>query len=69
MMTEQLASTGPQRDTHVDKQILFNLCLALLAMYTTFLIGIQNTKGQIYCKVVSGLLHYFILASFGWMFF
>ena len=58
----------PESDAHVDKQILFNLCLALLAMYTVFLVGIQNSKGQLYCKIVSGLLHYFILASFGWMF-
>ena len=63
-----ISRQGHMKDTHVDKQILFNLCSALLAMYTTFLLGIQNTKGQIFCKVVSGLLHYFTLASFGWMF-
>ena len=54
-------------DTHVDKQILLHLCSALLAVYIVFLAGIEQTENTVGCKVVSGLLHYLLMASFCWM--
>ena len=54
-------------DSHVDRKILFNLCVALWLVYIVFLAGIERTENTVACKVVSGLLNYLLLAAFGWM--
>eukprot|EP00057_Strongylocentrotus_purpuratus_P014211 XP_011668685.1 PREDICTED: G-protein coupled receptor 64-like [Strongylocentrotus purpuratus] len=49
------------------QQILINLSFALLALYVTFVIGIDRPTWRISCTVVAILLHYFCLASLAWM--
>ncbi|XP_041478594.1 uncharacterized protein LOC121426374 [Lytechinus variegatus] len=49
------------------QQILINLTFALLALYVTFVIGIDRPSWNIGCTVVAILLHYFCLASLSWM--
>lgn len=48
-------------------QTLFNLSIALISTLVTFLVGIDRTQPKIGCMIVAVLLHYFLLASFGWM--
>ncbi|CAH2099125.1 unnamed protein product [Euphydryas editha] len=45
-----------------------NLCVCLLIAEIIFMAGIDKTQNQILCGVVAGLLHYFFLAAFAWMF-
>ena len=45
-----------------------NLCISLLTAEIIFMFGIQETGNSISCAAIAGLLHYFFLASFGWMF-
>ncbi|XP_050356968.1 latrophilin Cirl isoform X2 [Nymphalis io] len=45
-----------------------NLCVCLLIAEIVFMAGIDKTQNQILCGVVAGLLHYFFLAAFAWMF-
>lgn len=45
-----------------------NLCVCLLIAEIIFMAGIDKTQNQIMCGVVAGLLHYFFLAAFAWMF-
>ncbi|CAA9999974.1 unnamed protein product [Nesidiocoris tenuis] len=45
-----------------------NLCLCLLIAETLFLVGIGQTHQAILCGVVAGLLHFFFLCAFAWMF-
>nr|XP_054767480.1 adhesion G-protein coupled receptor G2-like [Lytechinus pictus] len=49
------------------QQILINLTFALLALYVTFVIGIDRPSWNIGCTIVAILLHYFCLASLSWM--
>eukprot|EP00057_Strongylocentrotus_purpuratus_P010254 XP_011664728.1 PREDICTED: G-protein coupled receptor 126 [Strongylocentrotus purpuratus] len=49
------------------QKILINLSFALLALYVTFVIGIDRPTWRISCTVVAILLHYFCLASLAWM--
>lgn len=46
-----------------------NLCLCLLIGEVVFLAGINQTQEPIVCGIVAGLLHYFFLCAFAWMFF
>ncbi|XP_063843506.1 adhesion G protein-coupled receptor L2-like isoform X7 [Scylla paramamosain] len=45
-----------------------NLCVCLLIAETVFLAGINQTDKPVVCGVVAGLLHFFFLAAFAWMF-
>ncbi|CAG0918313.1 unnamed protein product [Notodromas monacha] len=45
-----------------------NLCICLLVAEVIFLAGIDATSHRVLCGVVAGLLHYFFLAAFCWMF-
>lgn len=45
-----------------------NLCVCLLIAETVFLAGVNQTDKPVACGVVAGLLHYFFLAAFAWMF-
>uniref|UniRef100_A0A0A9VTS3 Latrophilin Cirl n=3 Tax=Lygus hesperus TaxID=30085 RepID=A0A0A9VTS3_LYGHE len=45
-----------------------NLCLCLLIAEILFLVGIGQTHQAILCGVVAGLLHFFFLCAFAWMF-
>ncbi|GAB6032764.1 hypothetical protein CHUAL_011631 [Chamberlinius hualienensis] len=46
-----------------------NLCICLLIAEVLFLAGISQTDKPILCSVIAGLLHFFFLCSFAWMFF
>ena len=46
-----------------------NLCICLLIGEVVFLAGIGQTQHRVMCGVIAGLLHYFFLAAFAWMFF
>ncbi|KAG6450607.1 hypothetical protein O3G_MSEX006656 [Manduca sexta] len=45
-----------------------HLCICLLIAEVVFLLGIDKTQNRIFCGIVAGLLHYFFLAAFAWMF-
>ncbi|KAA0186105.1 hypothetical protein HAZT_HAZT010408 [Hyalella azteca] len=45
-----------------------NLCGCLLVAEIIFLGGINQTGNRIACGVIAGLLHYFFLSAFAWMF-
>ncbi|KAK7023661.1 hypothetical protein SK128_023384 [Halocaridina rubra] len=45
-----------------------NLCVCLLVAEIVFLAGVNHTDKPEVCGVVAGLLHYFFLAAFCWMF-
>ncbi|XP_022118445.2 latrophilin Cirl-like isoform X3 [Pieris rapae] len=45
-----------------------NLCICLLIAEVVFMCGIDQTQDRILCGVIAGLLHYFFLAAFAWMF-
>ncbi|KAJ8040036.1 Adhesion G-protein coupled receptor G4 [Holothuria leucospilota] len=60
LAVKKLRSSRPQ-------QILLNLCLALLGLYTSFLAGIDKPYLGTLCIVFGGLIHYFCLASMAWM--
>lgn len=45
-----------------------NLCGCLLIAEVIFMCGIDQTQDRILCGVIAGLLHYFFLAAFAWMF-
>lgn len=49
------------------KQILINLCFALLGLYLSFLIGIDRVNLKIGCTIFGALIHFFCLASVAWM--
>ncbi|XP_072035027.1 uncharacterized protein [Amphiura filiformis] len=52
-----------------DRNIIhMNLALALLIAQVIFVLGIDQTKNQGACKGIAALLHYFLLATFFWMF-
>ncbi|XP_050314725.1 latrophilin Cirl-like isoform X2 [Anthonomus grandis grandis] len=46
-----------------------NLCTCLLIAEFIFLVGINRTENRIFCGVIAGVLQYFFLCSFVWMFF
>ncbi|XP_074098366.1 latrophilin Cirl isoform X4 [Cotesia typhae] len=45
-----------------------NLCVCLLIAEILFVCGIGQTDQRIVCGVVAGLLHFFFLCAFAWMF-
>ncbi|XP_014209550.1 latrophilin Cirl isoform X2 [Copidosoma floridanum] len=45
-----------------------NLCVCLLIAEVLFICGIEQTSQRIVCGVVAGLLHFFFLCAFAWMF-
>lgn len=51
----------------LSNKILVNLCLAEFCSLTVFLAGVDQTANPTLCRGVAVTLHYFILASFGWM--
>ncbi|CAH1249412.1 ADGRL3 [Branchiostoma lanceolatum] len=51
----------------IQKMVLINLCVTLLAILIIFLAGINQTGSPIGCTVVTALLHYFLLAALIWM--
>ncbi|KAK7091734.1 hypothetical protein V1264_009378 [Littorina saxatilis] len=57
---KKLHSSHPQ-------QTLFNMALALLLAWVTFLAGFSRVHGHASCVLVAALLHYLILVSFMWM--
>ncbi|XP_042216059.1 uncharacterized protein LOC121862124 isoform X2 [Homarus americanus] len=51
----------------LSNKILVNLSLSVFCSIVIFLAGINQTWNVILCRSVAVALHYFILASFGWM--
>ena len=51
----------------LSNKILVNLCFAEFCSLTVFLAGIDQIVSGPLCRSVAVALHYFILASFGWM--
>lgn len=51
----------------LSNKILASLSTAILGSLVVFLAGIQQTLVPELCRAVAVALHYFILASFGWM--
>lgn len=45
-----------------------NLCICLLVAEVVFVAGISQTAQRTLCGIIAGLLHYFFLAAFLWMF-
>ncbi|XP_011503866.1 PREDICTED: latrophilin Cirl-like [Ceratosolen solmsi marchali] len=45
-----------------------NLCVCLLIAEVLFICGIGQTNHKIVCGIVAGLLHFFFLCAFAWMF-
>ncbi|XP_051176110.1 latrophilin Cirl-like isoform X3 [Leptopilina boulardi] len=45
-----------------------NLCVCLLVAEILFVCGIGQTDQRILCGIVAGLLHFFFLCAFAWMF-
>lgn len=45
-----------------------NLCVCLLIAEILFVCGIGQTNHRIVCGIVAGLLHFFFLCAFAWMF-
>lgn len=45
-----------------------NLCVCLLIAEVLFVCGIGQTNQRIVCGIVAGLLHFFFLCAFAWMF-
>lgn len=51
-----------------DRHIIHgNLLISIAISQTIFLAGIERTQNKIQCKLTAIMLHYFYLASFGWM--
>ena len=48
-------------------QIVMHLSVALTGVYLAFLVSLAATENHIFCVCLSVLLHYFLLATFGWM--
>ncbi|XP_019754773.2 latrophilin Cirl isoform X3 [Dendroctonus ponderosae] len=46
-----------------------NLCTCLLIAEFVFLVGINQTENKISCGIIAGVLQYFFLCAFVWMFF
>ncbi|XP_066961100.1 uncharacterized protein [Macrobrachium rosenbergii] len=51
----------------LSNKILVNLSISVFCSIVIFLAGINQTWNTILCRSVAVSLHYFILASFGWM--
>lgn len=45
-----------------------NLCICLLIAEILFVCGIGQTGQRVVCGIVAGLLHFFFLCAFAWMF-
>lgn len=57
------------RSLESDRTVIHkNLCTCLLVAEIVFVAGITQTSQRVVCGVVAGLLHYFFLAAFLWMF-
>ena len=46
-----------------------NLLLCLLAVELSFLVGLHQTGSPVVCGVLAGLMHFFLMAAFFWLFF
>ena len=51
----------------LPNKILIGLSVSLLCTIITFLVGVEKTEDTINCKVVAGLIQYFLLTTFCWM--
>ncbi|XP_029440733.1 adhesion G protein-coupled receptor E3-like [Rhinatrema bivittatum] len=56
----------PIRNANTFNHLQLSLCLFLALLL--FLVGKDRTYNKTLCAVIAGLLHYFFLAAFSWMF-
>ncbi|XP_014677727.1 PREDICTED: latrophilin-3-like [Priapulus caudatus] len=56
---------GLQNDRNTIHQ---NLSLCLLLAELVFVIGISQTENKVACAIIAGVMHYFFLGAFAWMF-
>ncbi|XP_065435513.1 adhesion G protein-coupled receptor E2-like [Chrysemys picta bellii] len=52
----------------ISTSLHLQLCLCLFLADLLFLTQVTPTNNQVACAVIAGLLHYFFMASFSWMF-
>nr|XP_023968668.1 adhesion G protein-coupled receptor E2-like [Chrysemys picta bellii] len=52
----------------ISTSLHLQLCLCLFLADLLFLTAVTSTGSQVACAVIAGLLHYFFMASFSWMF-
>ena len=50
----------------LPRKILIQFCISKLCLYLIFLAGIDS-QSRVGCMIVTGLLHYFVLATILWM--
>ena len=46
-----------------------NLLLCLLVVELSFLVGLHQTGSPVVCGVLAGLMHFFLMSAFFWLFF
>ncbi|XP_029440732.1 adhesion G protein-coupled receptor E1-like [Rhinatrema bivittatum] len=56
----------PIRNANTFNHLQLSLCLFLALLL--FLVGKDRTHSKTLCAIIAGLLHYFFLAAFSWMF-
>jgi len=60
---------SPRSRSQSDRTTIHkNLCVCLLIAEVLFVCGIGQTNQRIVCGIVAGLLHFFFLCAFAWMF-
>ena len=45
-------------------KLLIHLCIALIGMYVTFIMGVHSTGVPVLCAIVGAMLQYFFLVTF-----
>lgn len=60
LLHRQLRSKLPQ-------QVLIHLCLSLLLLNVSFLIGIERIHFPTFCFAITTILHYAVLLTWAWM--
>ena len=56
---------GLSKNTY--KKLLIHLCVAMVGLYTSFIVGTFTMPVPVLCGITSALMHYFFLATFLWM--
>ena len=49
------------------KKLLIHLCIAMVGLYSSFIVGTFTMPVPVLCGIVSALMHYFFLVTFLWM--
>ena len=49
------------------KKLLIHLCVAMVGLYSSFIVGTFTMPVPVLCGIASALMHYFFLVTFLWM--